>query len=66
LLAEYEDQDPANALVTTVADERNINTFFRLWSKTVIDRLRETFPSMSKSPEPREVFLKLRELRNKW
>jgi hydroxyacylglutathione hydrolase len=66
LLAEYEDQDPANALITTVADERNINTFFRLWSKTVIDRLREAFPSMSKSPEPREVFLKLRELRNKW
>lgn len=66
LLGKYADQDPANAFVTTVADERDINTFFRLDSKTVIERLREAFPSMSKTPEPREVFLRLRELRNNW
>jgi hydroxyacylglutathione hydrolase len=66
LLGKYADQDPANALVTTVGDERNINTFFRLDSKAVIERLREAFPSMSKTPDPREVFLRLRELRNKW
>jgi hydroxyacylglutathione hydrolase len=66
LLGKYADQDPANALVTTVGDERNINTFFRLDSKAVIERLREAFPSMSKTPDPRDVFLRLRELRNKW
>jgi hydroxyacylglutathione hydrolase len=66
LLGKYADQDPANALVTTVGDERNINTFFRLDSKTVMERLREAFPSMSTTPDPREVFLRLRELRNTW
>lgn len=66
MLDKYKDQDPANAYVTTIGDERSINTFFRLESKTVIERLREAFPSMSRTPEPREVFLRLRELRNKW
>jgi hydroxyacylglutathione hydrolase len=66
LLGKYADQDPADAYVTTVGDERHMNTFFRLQSPSVIARLREAFPEMSESPEPREVFLKLRELRNRW
>jgi hydroxyacylglutathione hydrolase len=66
LLVKCENQDPANACVTTVGDERKVNTFFRLDNKTIIERLREAFPKMSKSAEPREVFLRLRELRNKW
>jgi hydroxyacylglutathione hydrolase len=28
--------------------------------------LRETFPDLPEDPEPRMVFLRLRELRNKW
>jgi hydroxyacylglutathione hydrolase len=66
LLQTHKDQDPAHALVTTLADEREINTFFRLQSPTVIRRLRDAFPDMSDAPEPCEVFLKLRELRNDW
>lgn len=60
------DQDPAAALVTTIAMEREINTFFRLQSPTVIARLRETFPDIGDAPSPKTVFLKLRELRNNW
>jgi hydroxyacylglutathione hydrolase len=61
-----ESHDAANPPVTTLGLEREINTFFRLTSKTVISRLRESFPDMPKEPTPREVFLRLRELRNRW
>ncbi len=58
--------DPDQPLVTTLGLEREINTFFRLTSKTVIRKLRDSFPAMPKDPSPREVFLRLRELRNHW
>ena len=66
LLGEISDQDPDNALVSTLALEKEINTFFRLTSPTVIARLREAFSDLPDEPTPREVFLKLRELRNSW
>jgi len=53
-------------MVTTLEVERGINTFFRLSSPTVIARLREAFPDLPDRPDARTVFLKLRELRNKW
>ncbi len=59
-------QDPSKAYVSTLATEREINTFFRLTSPSVIAALREAFPDLPAQPEPRLVFLKLRELRNKW
>jgi hydroxyacylglutathione hydrolase len=66
MLAKLAGQDPANAYVSTLAVERRINTFFRLASPTVIARLRAAFPDLPDSPDPRTVFLKLRELRNAW
>jgi len=66
MLPQMESQDPARALVTTLALEREINTFFRLTSLSVIRRLREAFPDLPDNPDPKTVFLKLRELRNKW
>jgi len=66
LLKDVERQDPSRALVSTLGIEKEINTFFRLHSKTVIRRLRETFPDLPDDPDPETVFLKLRELRNKW
>ena len=58
--------DPGDALVTTIALERDVNTFFRLTSPSVIRKLKESFPDMDDEPSPQEVFLKLRELRNTW
>ena len=49
-----------------IAQEREINTFFRLDSASVIARLQEQFPAIGDQPDPRSVFLKLRELRNSW
>ncbi len=66
MIAKYENQDPEDALVTTLGQERKMNVFFRLQSPAVIARLRESFPEMDDDPDPREVFLKLRELRNSW
>jgi hydroxyacylglutathione hydrolase len=66
MLEKLKGQDPNRAYVSTLAVEREINTFFRLTSPTVIARLREAFPDLPEKPDPRMVFLKLRELRNKW
>ena len=66
MISDYENQDPADALVTTLAQEREMNTFFRLDSPSVIARLAEDFPEIGDRPDPRTVFLKLRELRNSW
>ena len=66
MLAKLAGQDPSRAYVSTLGVEREINTFFRLTSPTVIARLREAFPDLPDTPDPRTVFLKLRELRNKW
>jgi len=66
LLGEVRGQDPSAPLVSTLALEKEINAFFRLHNPGVIARLRETFPDLPDDPDPKTVFLKLRELRNKW
>jgi hydroxyacylglutathione hydrolase len=59
-------QDLNRPLVTTLALEREINTFFRLKNPSVIARLREAFPDLPPQLDDRTVFMKLRELRNTW
>lgn len=59
-------QDLNHAYVSTLGVEREVNTFFRLSSPTVIAMLRATFPDLPEKPDPRTVFLKLREMRNRW
>ena len=65
LLQQVVDQDPNRALVSTLGQEKTINTFFRLDSPTIIERLQRAFPNLE-SQDPKTVFLKLRELRNHW
>ena len=59
-------QDPAQAVLTTMGEEKTFNTFLRLGSATVIAKLRESFPELPEKPDARTVFVKLRELRNRW
>ena len=54
------------APVTTLGQEKRINTFFRLHNPGIIGRLREQFPELGDHPDAKAVFLKLRELRNAW
>ena len=66
LKEKLKDQDPNNALISDLGIERNINTFLRLDSPTIIDGLKEKFSDLPSHPETKSVFLKLRELRNSW
>lgn len=66
MLDEVAGHDPASSVVTTLAQEKEVNTFFRLSSPSVIAHLREHFPDLPESPDARTVFVKLRELRNTW
>jgi hydroxyacylglutathione hydrolase len=66
MIEQVRDRNPEHAMVTNLALEKEINTFFRLHSPTVIARLREAFPDLPDAPDPKTVFVKLRELRNSW
>ncbi|MEL0112402.1 MAG: hydroxyacylglutathione hydrolase C-terminal domain-containing protein, partial [Rickettsiales bacterium] len=67
LLDELRDtHDPDNAMITTLGQEKEINTFFRLHNPAIIEKLREEFPDLPAEPTAMDVFLKLRELRNDW
>jgi hydroxyacylglutathione hydrolase len=66
MIGEYENQDPDDALVTTLGQEKEVNTFLRLQHSSVVEQLLEDYPEMGEKPDARAVFLKLRELRNNW
>jgi len=66
LLGRVADQNPENPLITTLALEKEVNTFFRLHNPSVIARLRENFSDLPRELDAKTVFLKLRELRNDW
>ncbi len=65
-LQQVKGQDTNKAFVTTLALEKEVNTFYRLQSPSVIAKLRESFPDLPDNPDEKTVFLKLRELRNDW
>lgn len=66
VLNDIKGQDTNKAFVTTLALEKEVNTFYRLQSPSVIAKLRESFPDLPENPDEKTVFLKLRELRNDW
>ena len=53
-------------LVTDFATEYEINTFFRLENKQIIEELIKKFGRLEKTISKKDVFLMLRELRNSW
>ena len=66
LLPSVTGHDPATSIVTTLLQEKQHNTFFRLTSAAVVAKLRESFPDLPENPDAKTVFVKLREMRNKW
>ncbi|MGH8149841.1 MAG: hydroxyacylglutathione hydrolase C-terminal domain-containing protein [Steroidobacteraceae bacterium] len=66
LLARCRDQDPAATVVTTLGEEKRVNAFFRLNNPDVIAGLRAEFAQIGEQPDAKTVFLKLRELRDRW
>jgi len=65
-LASARAHDPAAARITTLGEEKRVNAFLRLSNPELIARLREKFPQIGEQPDARTVFVKLRELRNRW
>lgn len=65
-LKELENQNPHNAFISTMKDERKINSFLRLKNPAIINKLKSSFPGLPKNPSEKEVFIALRELRNNW
>jgi hydroxyacylglutathione hydrolase len=66
LLGRVRQTEADQAPVTTLAQEKLINTFFRLHSPEVIEGIRTAFPELGPKPDERTVFVHLRELRNRW
>jgi hydroxyacylglutathione hydrolase len=66
LLPQVTDQDMAQPLVTTLGQEKSINVFLRLGSPTLRARLQSAFPELGRDPSDEAIFVKLRELRNRW
>lgn len=52
--------------VTTLGEEREFNTFFRLNSEEIMTGLRARLPQLPPQPQERDVFMALRQLRNDW
>src|SRR6187455_2582465 len=65
-LATARAHDPAAARITTLGEEKRLNAFLRLSNPQIIAKLRERFPEIGEQPDARTVFVKLRELRNRW
>lgn len=66
LLAAIEQWHSEPHFVSNIAMEKQVNSFFRLQSETIIAMLRIKFPDLSESPNEQTVFIKLRELRDRW
>ena len=57
---------PTDLPILRLADEQAINSFFRLSEPTLIEGLRRISPQLPAKPSSREVFIRLRELRDDW
>ena len=66
LLKAVAGHDPATSVVTTLAQEKQHNTFFRLGSIRIIAALRESLTDFPDQPDAKTVFTALRMLRNTW
>ena len=58
--------DPHSPLITTMEQEKLINTFLRLQSPSVREHLLDAFPELSVDASDKDIFIALRELRNHW
>ena len=66
MLNQASQQTPDNQVITTIAQEKTFNTFLRLEQPSVVSNLVEQHPDLGSNPTRKDIFLKLRELRNNW
>jgi hydroxyacylglutathione hydrolase len=66
LLSNLEGYDPDQPMVTSLGLEKEVNTFFRLDSESIISELRNKYSDLPNKLDEKTIFIKLRELRNDW
>ena len=57
---------PENQIITNIGQEKTFNTFLRLSEPSIISSLVKQDPQLGPAPSRKEIFLKLRALRNQW
>ena len=65
-LQKLDQQNPHDAFVSSMKDERKINSFLRLNNPSIIKELRKADPTLPKEPSEKDVFIALRKLRDHW
>jgi len=58
--------DETNPFVSTLGLEKEISPFFRLANPEIVHRLTADYPELSATPSSEDVFVRLRQLRDKW
>jgi hydroxyacylglutathione hydrolase len=58
--------EPADMPVTTLAQESEVNAFFRLQQPEIVDSVSRSHQPLPERPAARDIFLALRALRNRW
>ena len=59
-------RSPEDQIITNIGQEKTFNTFLRLDEPAVVKQLVANHPDLGSNPSRKDVFLKLRELRNNW
>ena len=60
------EQKKDSGFVATLGMEKDINAFFRLEQQSIHAQLRQFDPAMPEDPDPEQVFVCLRQRRNRW
>ncbi len=66
MLKQADQLSPENQIITNIGQEKTINTFLRLEEPSVVNNLATRHLELGASPTRKDIFLKLRELRNQW
>ena len=66
MLAQANQLTPENQIITSIGQEKTFNTFLRLKEPAVIDNLINQHTDLGTNPSSKDIFLKLRQLRNNW
>ena len=66
MLEQANQHSPEDQMITDISQERMVNTFLRLEQPTIIRHLIQQHPDLSPTPSRKDIFLKLRQLRNNW
>ena len=66
MLDQANQHSPEKQIITDIGQERTFNTFLRLDAPEIVSNLGAQHPELGSNPSRKDIFLKLRALRNQW